>query len=398
MISKNPVKLNRCDWFILIWVVYYLQGVLYPSGGFISVGLLGVNLIVSLICALKVLQMPFNPPYIKGLNVLLLLFTIYGFAFILFNPPTIHYNASGLTVSSYGYIKQIYLSLLPIYAFYYFAVRGYLTADKLRWWAAVFCISSVVSYYYNMQLEMMKLVEKGSSAEETTNNVGYIFLSLIPIWILFNKKPLLQYAGLAICMAFILMGMKRGAIAIGGVVVLYLVWKIIRNAKGVYKFYVILLTVALGILGVYLVAELMATSDYFLQRIEETIEGDTSGRDNLYSFFWEYFSERADFVNFLFGRGANGTLEIYYNYAHNDWLEIAVNQGLIGVAVYVVYWVLFYQTWRRAINIEAKTIIALVGIIFFAKTFFSMSYGDMTYVCTSVFGYGLATMKNKNCN
>lgn len=393
MISLNPAKLNRCDWFIIVWVLYYLQGVLYSSGGAISTGLLGINLLVSIYCAIKIWQIPNNPPYIKGLNILVLMFSIYGFALILLNPSTIHYGLSGMSMASYNYIKSIYLSILPIYAFYYFSLKGYLTAERLRWWTVVFSISCVVSYYIYMQQALEPLL---SSAEETTNNAGYLFLSLIPIWVFYRKKPLLQYAGLAFCLAFILMGMKRGAILIGGVVVLYLIWQIIKNARGKQRVIVILLTVALAVAGVYFVIDMMTSSDYFMQRLEATKEGNSSGRDSLYSFFWTYFTEKADAIQYLFGRGANGTLEIYYNYAHNDWLEIAVNQGLLGIAVYAVYWKQFYSTWRQSTNIEAKTILALVGIIYFAKTLFSMSYGDMTYVCTSVLGYALATYKQPN--
>lgn len=393
MISLNPAKLNRCDWFIIVWVLYYLQGVLYSSGGAISMGLLGINLLVSIYCAIKIWQMPNHPPYIKGLNLLVLMFSIYGFYLILMNPSTVYYRMSGLCMASYNYIKSIYLSILPIYAFYYFSLKGYLTAERLRWWAVVFSISCVVSYYLYMQQAMEQLL---SSREETTNNAGYLFLSLIPIWVLFRKKPLLQYAGLAFCMAFIIMGMKRGAILIGGVVVLFLIWQIIKNARGKQRFFVILLTAALAVAGVYFVIDMMTSSDYFIQRLEATKEGNSSGRDSIYSFFWTYFTERADVLHYLFGRGANGTLEIYDNYAHNDWLEIAVNQGLLGIIVYAVYWKQFYSTWRQSTNIEAKTILALVGIIYFAKTIFSMSYADMTYVCTSVLGYALATYKNPN--
>ena len=336
MISLNPANLNRCDWFIIVWVLYYLQGVLYPTGGAISTGLLGINLLVSMYCAIKIWQMPNHPPYIKGLNLLVLMFTIYGFYLILMNPSTVYYRMSGMSMASYNYIKSIYLSILPIYAFYYFSLKGYLTAERLRWWAVVFCISCVLSYYLYMQKAMEKLLARGSLAEETTNNAGYLFLSLIPIWVLFRKKPLLQYAGLALCMSFILMGMKRGAIAIGGVVVLYLIWQIIKNARGKQRTIVILLTAVLAVVGVYFVIDMMTSSDYFMQRIEDTKEGDSSNRDILYSFFWTYFTEKADAIQYLFGRGANGTLEIFNSYAHNDWLEIAVNQGLLGIIVYAV--------------------------------------------------------------
>lgn len=397
MIKLSRVKLNRCDWFLIVWVIYYLQGVLYPSGGIISTLLLGINLLVSFVCAVKIWQKPHPPRYIKGLNLLVIMFTIYGVALIITNPSTIYYNLSGFSMPSYNYLKAIYLSILPIYAFYYFSDKGYLTAERLRCWAIVFCISCIIYYYHNMHQALLHLAEIGSSREEITNNEGYTFLSLIPIWVLFRKKPLLQYVGLAICLAFIIMGMKRGAILIGGVVICYLIWQIIKNSKGPQRTYIFLLTLVLGCAAVYLIKDMVSNSAYFLHRLETTMEGNSSGRDNLYSFFWKYFTEEASFSQFLFGRGANGTLEVYYNYAHNDWLEIAVNQGILGIVIYVFYWRCFYKTWRYSTNIEAKTILALFGIIFFAKTIFSMSYGDMTYVCTSVLGFALSSaQKNDN--
>lgn len=387
----NLSKFNRCDWFILAWVLYYLQGVLYPMGGVIATGLLGINLLVSMVCAIKIWHIPHQPSYFKGLNLLVLMFSIYGFALIISSPSTLYYPISGISIPSYNYIKSIYLSILPIYAFYYFSYKGYLTAEKLRLWAIIFCVSCIVSYYYNMRQGLEFLIRRGSLAKEITNNVGYTFLSLIPIWVLFRKKPLLQYLGLTLCIAYIIMGMKRGAILIGGVIVLYFVWRIIKTSRGRQRVVIFFLTIVLAIVAVYSVIDMLSNSDYFVQRLEATKEGNSSGRDSLYSFFWTYFTERADFVQYLFGRGANGTLEIYYNYAHNDWLEIAVNQGMFGVIIYVVYWICFYRTWRRSTNVEAKMILALVGVIYFAKTIFSMSYSDMTYICTSVFGYALAT-------
>ncbi|MCF2660295.1 O-antigen ligase family protein [Parabacteroides distasonis] len=397
MFSLNPAKLNRCDWFIIVWVVYYLQGILYPNGGVISTVLLGINLIVSIGCATKVWKLRSLPRYFKGLNLLIIMFTIYGFALILFNPSVIHYN-NGLVQNSYVYIKAIYLSLLPIYGFYYFGIKGYLTSERLCRWAIIFCISCVLSYYFNMQQALIELMANGSSRNEITNNIGYSFLSLIPVWVLFRKKPVLQYVGLAFCMAYIIMGMKRGAILIGGVVVCYLLWNIIRSSRGKLRFFILFMTFVLGIATIYFIADLMDSSEFFLQRIQDTREGNTSERDDLYSFFWIYFTERTEFFNFIFGNGANSTLNVYNSYAHNDWFEIAINQGLLGIIVYVFYWKQLYSTWRSATNIEAKTILALVSIIYFSKTLFSMSYGDMTYVCTSVLGYALATYKEPNFN
>lgn len=396
MISLNPVKLNRCDWFIVAWVLYYLQGIAYAEGGMISLALLGVNLLISAVCAIKVVRWKNNPVFFKGLNLLMLMFTLYGLLYILLSPSTIHYSISGKSMQSYTYLKSIYLSLMPIYPFYYFSKKGYLTQERLQRWGALFLISVTLSYFRSQQEALQELMEKGSSREEITNNAGYLFLSCIPLLVLYRRKPLIQFAALAFVMIFIVAGMKRGAIAIGAVVSVYFILQAIKNSKGKTKFAIIFLSVAICVGVVYFLMYQMANSDYMMQRIQATMEGNSSGRDNLYSFFWTYFTERADILHYLIGRGANGTLEIYYNVAHNDWLEIAVNQGLLGIAIYAIYWICFYKTWKHSSNIEAKTILSIIILIYFAQTLFSMSYGDMTYVVTSVLGYALATTNKTN--
>lgn len=396
MASFSIKKINRCDFFLLAWALYYLQGIAYPEGGIISLSLLGVNLLVSASCAVKVIQWKNKPVFFKGFNVLMLMFTIYGLTLVLIGPSTLYYPISGMSMKSYSYIKSIYLSLLPIYPFYYYSRLGYLTAERLRIWGMVFLASVTLSYFRMQRDALTALLEEGSNADETTNNMSYLFLSCLPLLVLYRKKPLIQFTALAFVLAFIVMGMKRGAIAIGLVSSIYFMSQAIRNSTGKTRFSFLILSAGICIGAVFFFIHEMSSSDYMMKRIEDTLEGDTSGRDSLYSFFWTYFTKNDNFLHYLIGRGANGTLEIYDNYAHNDWLEIAVNQGLLGIFVYAFYWFGFYKTWRNASNIEAKSILTLMALIFFAQTMFSMSYSDMSYVSTSILGYALATIKKPN--
>lgn len=396
MPSFSIKNINRCDFFLFIWVIYYLQGIVYSSGGIISLGLLAINLLISASCAIKVIQWKNKPVYFKGFNPLMLMFTVYGFALILSNPSTLYYPIPGKTMASYNYVKSIYLSLLPIYPFYYYTRKGYLTDKRLQIWGVVFLASVTLSYFQNQRAALAALMESGSKADEITNNSGYLFLSCLPLLVLYRKKPVIQFTALAYVMAFIVMGMKRGAIAIGVISSVYFMWQTITKSKGKTRFLFILFSITLCVGAVFFFIHQMTTSDYMMKRIQDTMEGNSSGRDNLYTFFWNYFTESASFLHYLIGRGANGTLEIYNNYAHNDWLEIAVNQGLLGIVVYAFYWFCFYKTWKLAKNTDAKTIIALTILIFFAKTMFSMSYADMTYVSTSAIGYALASTNKQN--
>ena len=396
MSSFSIKNINPCDFFLLVWVLYYLQGIVYTAGGVFSMALLCVNLLVSASCALKVMRWRNKPIYFRGLNMLMLLFSVYGFILVFMSPSTLYYPIPGKSMPSYNYIKSIYLSLLPIYPFYYYTKKGYLTAEYLRIWGVIFLASVTLSYFRTQREALEALIESGSKADETTNNSGYLFLSCLPLLVLYRKKPIIQFAFLAFVMAFIVLGMKRGAIAIGLISAVYFMWYAIKSSKGKTRFLFIMLSVSICIGSVLFFIHEMSTSDYMMRRIEDTIEGNSSGRDSLYSFFWKYFTEDASFTHYLIGRGANGTLEIYNNYAHNDWLEIAVNQGLLGIVIYSFYWFGFYKTWKCAKNIDAKTIIVLTVLIFFAKTMFSMSYTDMTYISTSVLGYALGTINKQN--
>ena len=82
------------------------------------------------------------------------------------------------------------------------------------------------------------------------------------------------------------------------------------------------------------------------------------------------------------------------NYAHNDWLEIAVNQGVLGIMIYILYWILFAkESLSKCYDPQIKMALQLLFIIYFMKTIISMSYYDMTIPATFALGYYLAQEK-----
>lgn len=138
---------------------------------------------------------------------------------------------------------------------------------------------------------------------------------------------------------------------------------------------------------------------YIQHRIEQTEEGATSGRDVIFAKLFSYFMHETSAWQFYFGSGANHTVAVAGNYAHNDWLELAVNQGCLGILVYLIYWICMYKTWR---NSKSNSIIyssfGAICVIFFLSTFFSMSYDNMSIYATLCLGYCLANMTKLNGN
>lgn len=332
------------------------------------------------------------PVYFKGLNVLLLMFTIYGSIHIIMHPGEIHYKESDLVLSSYEYLKTIWLSLLPIYPFYYFSRKGYINERKLKMWFFVFVISCTLTFFRSQRDALLL-----GGLEQTTNNSGYLMLSLLPGLVLFQRKSIVQFVLLAYILAFIFIGMKRGAILIACFSLPILLWKSFKLATKKQKVIFITLSAILVFFGVLFVRYQMQTNEYIMLRILETEAGNSSGRDSLYGFFVNYFFYENTFFSFLFGNGANTTLNIFENYAHNDWLEIAINQGVIGIFVYLYYWILSFRTWRYSKKGHLRLGLAVLLVVFFMKTFFSMSYGSLTYISTCMFGFFLAHRNDESC-
>ena len=377
--------LNICDFYLGLCVLCMLNGIIFTGGGFVIVGMQGLLILLSLGYAIYVIFHYKLPIYLHGLNVLLVLFAIYGFLLILGKEELV-VHISGAEVSKTTYLKSIYLSLLPVYPFYYYSRKGLLSKNKTRVWSIVFFSISVVCFIWNRTV-LLDL----RSADEITNNLSYLFVGILPAAVLFDRRVVLQSLLLFGCMFFIITGMKRGAILSGAV---GLVWfltfsaKYASHKKRVYSF---LLLLFLVISGYLLVSYMLNTSEYFNYRILQTEVGYSSGRDRLYQFFFDHFIHETNYWKFMFGNGANATLRIGENYAHNDWLEIAINQGVLGLIIYAAYWVCFFKTWKRIPkNTPSSVAIGMILVVFFVMTLFSMSYDGMSRCSTMVLGYYLA--------
>lgn len=136
---------------------------------------------------------------------------------------------------------------------------------------------------------------------------------------------------------------------------------------------------------------MLETSDYFNSRIQATLEGNSSHRDEMYSSLLRTFVYDTSLFQMLLGRGAWGTLTVSFNFAHNDWLEILTNQGLLGIIVFIYYWICFLKNCKD-VNLpsESRICLYMLLLIYFMKTIFSMSYSDMSIYSTSVLALCLA--------
>lgn len=389
---------NPCNVYISLLAFYSIQGGIIPTGGTVfSQLILFVAMLMGLYYTVKTISLNGQPVYLKTLTLLFFTLVVYG-VILLFSDHhyVIHAKLFDNEVSNFSYLKNLFLSFPNIYTFYYFSRRGYLTEETLRKWVVLF-FGIAVFRFFNYQIASIQamLLSGISDVEETTNNMGYLFVALIPSVAIFKGKTRIQYCLLILCMVFIMMAMKRGAILIGVVSLIYFLYFNYKYNNNVSKIKVILFSVLIIIAAYFITEFMMDSSDYFISRIEQTKEGSSSGRDAIYEHFWNHFKNETDTYKFLLGNGANATLGIGINYAHNDWLEIAINQGVFGLIIFSIYWLGFFRTiLSTKYNKTARFVLTITFIAYFIRAMFSMSYTEYSIFSCTVFGYYLAHYKD----
>lgn len=377
-------KINRCDIYVCIWTLYTLQGFLYQQGH-INQLLQFVMLFWALFVSCRyLLPNNRNSKLMIATLLLLYMYVIYGLVYLISGRQVYFYDGDSAT--SYGYLQNSLKSLLPIFLFYHYSIKGYLTEKRLRVYLLLMIIVSIISFLYNKSVILLS-----TGRTEITNNLAYSFLGLMPMAYLYYRKPLWQFVIMAVLLFFILIGMKRGAILIGAICLLIFIYEMWKAAKSLkQRFQMLILSIAIISFVVWQVAVMLKTSDYFVYRIAATLEGDSSGRDTLATAIWTKFWEKSSILNLLFGHGANSTISFAGNYAHMDWLEILCNNGFIGIFLALnFYYTMFRDTFRLNSKIypHLRTAFLILFLIAFSKTILSMSIQDMGLSTTIMIGY-----------
>lgn len=382
MDTKSPI-LNPCNLYLTLWSAYSLQGTLYSSGSMFSQGLLAIILAMSATHTLLVFFNKRKPSFFKGLILLVIMYTFYGIILLATDGATTRGMVK--TPPTYFYLKTYWVSLLPIFSFYYYTTKGYLNLRIYRKWVIVLFLLAIAEFF-RMQRETILLVDN----DDITNNGGYVMLSIIPCLLVF-KKSWQQMVLVLISVAFILFSIKRGAIATAAIVVCVYLFQNFKSLKRWERFFYIAAIAIVGLIGIILLKDTLLVNDYFNYRIQQTLEGDSSGRTAIYQYLIDYYANYASFIQQLVGFGAFGTIKISPQYAHNDWLETLINQGLLGIIIFLFYWVRFAKTCRtRTLSSSSRKVLILVFVIMLFRTFFSMSIGDNSVYISSILGFALA--------
>jgi O-antigen ligase len=98
----------------------------------------------------------------------------------------------------------------------------------------------------------------------------------------------------------------------------------------------------------------------------------------LYPLFLDFIINKNSFLSLIFGNGAYGSMHYIGRMAHNDWLQIIVDLGIIGAVVYLFYWINLIRTYyvyrKKTVIIESSVLsIGSFIILYLVRSVFSMS-------------------------
>lgn len=279
-------------------------------------------------------------------------------------------------------------AFLPIAIFIYLSRKGAITERFLSIMTVILLLASI-GYYINY--ERMRILSVGvEDSENLTINASTVFIMLLPL-LFYEKNRILFFFELAICVFFIVGAVKRGNIVASiipiGLLMLHQYRQSRKNLIGVF-----LLVSAVGI-GAVLLRNYILDNSYFLRRLDETLEGETSNRLRIYhdSFLLWWNS---DFLQVLFGNGYRAVTRHLRIPAHCDWLELLVDNGIFGFVLYLCVFISFFKLIRRTADKTDKFVLLSSFLIWFAKSLYSMAYVEnFLFILMIAIGYVIGKQK-----
>ena len=370
--------------FLLTLIFLYgAQGVLYKGGNQFTQILLFLILFISGIYLVKTLSSSTPLPKFLKYWVLLLGLNVFGFILTGSLSDSIHFSM----------IRGILISLLTFFPIYSLAQYGLIQRKHLI--ILFLCFTPV--FIQNWLIQSADIYSEFGK-EEIVNNVSYTLILLIPYLFLFKKRKYIAYGILLLIIYFVILGSKRGAIIVGGIGVLFYFYQQVRfdNVKKNLIGYFVGLVALIGVL-IY-GYQFYLQNEYLISRFEQLEEGNSSGREEIYANIFSNWANSESLFNIFFGYGFAGSRQLSGKaLAHNDWIELLSDFGLLGVVIYIFF---FYHVFKYAIklNVQSQYRLMLLCILtmWFATSLFSMGYvSNDGYLRSIILGYILGISNPK---
>ncbi|KAA6467042.1 O-antigen ligase domain-containing protein [Bacillus cereus] len=233
-------------------------------------------------------------------------------------------------------------------------------------WIASFSLAYICNYYSHKGNMLVKAtiillpifcfmffnIKEFSQIQDTALiSMVYYCVFLMPFVFMMEKK-LLKFTAILLILVCVLLSVKRTAfLAFSGTILVYYFVNYKIHAKNSRLVITSILSGAIGTIFIY------AFSNYIVEffdvniiyRIQTMLDDQGSGRIEIWNRTWEMIKQ-SSVPGLIFGHGFNAVyIDSFPQYsAHNDFLEILYDYGLIGIYIYLR---IYYNLIKYAIKL-----------------------------------------------
>lgn len=295
-----------------------------------------------------------------------------------------------ITAGLLSYFYQPMRDLLIILIFIFAYILSSKSKEILDFFATGMIVAMLITaffYYKNWTF--------ANEVDEAHLGTSYYVLFLLPTLLLTPHKWL-RYVGLFITGLVLFSSFKRGGvIAFVLAIVVYLFVKEVLVERKFTRLLVFL--TAMIALFIVLILVDNAMGNIISERILNIREDGGSNRDQVWAMTWNMI-KASDAQQLLFGHGHNAVLKCspLGLSAHNDFLEMLFNYGIIGFTPYIVLHFQLIKQILMGIKMHNKnaSIMAFTYTIFFCLSMISHVI-VYPWICLIVIPWGMLSAESK---
>lgn len=237
-----------------------------------------------------------------------------------------------------------------------------------------FILSLFLYLVYSYSQEFTKVLASSLSEQTSQTNASYFILYLLPLVLCLDKKWI-QYTAFLIAIIVTLSSAKRsGTIAVLLGLLIYSAVDLYRQKSNIHKRPNVLWIVA----AIMLISFFIFNPDFVqeltvVNRLKELEEDGGSGRTDIYRHTFSMICN-SDVLSLLFGHGWDRVVrdsKLGLS-AHNDFLEVMYDFGIIGIIMYLLFF--YYLIKKTFLLIKKRSEYAAsiaVSLVLFSLNSFS---------------------------
>ena len=363
-------------------LIYFSQGILYPTGTIVSQIAYVLIIIISIFYFLFYLQQFRRCSFFIKIWIFFLLLNIVYFCI-------------DLNLVYLDSFKMVLLNMLPLFCFYYFSQRQLLRRQDL----IVFFLILFPLICYKFATARTEL-QDFKNDERVVENTVYLIVGVLP-FIFIIKHRGLSMIFLFVTLLFIVQSGKRAAFLAGVItLILFLIYQLNflkgKNKRFLDVGYILTFLIALGTWGV----SFFMDNDFLIYRLELMFSGDSAGRDDLYQEVIRSWYSIDSVTNYLLGGGFSSSQKITKMGSHNDWTEVTASFGALG---FLLYFLLFLSMVvvvlkKQLVSNNLVSFVTLISIGLLVSLTSRWYWSSFAFTQFLLLPYLLATGEKNNSN